>query len=360
MIGAVFDPLVFSIPPHALSEVDAHVLINRTIYWDRVTCHGAPVAPIKLQGTIDALGRAMCLPQEADVQQFLAMANLEEVFSANDIVRIYYSLLGKAATVEEILEWEVVECENAVFQPNPMSGVSPAQLKDISALAFVNTCCFNVGAVERYAFVVPGSANIPASHVDVSAEATVVFPHAFDGVELPFAIKSKAKIVRDLEDLVIGAEATQIWNYATQAEEFFLAILVRASEIVRAGGKAFKLHEIPAFAIGGLFVDSLEEHQAGLKGARANLVLDACARVILGAPKSPLNKMGKPKQYIRVSDGATAWRTHVSKAHEALRLMLWKKDNNFIELANIGNKHALHIDEAHPDVAYAFQVPAVG
>lgn len=60
-----------------------------------------------------------------------------------------------------------------------------------------------------------------------------------------------------------------------------------------------------------------------------------CARLIMGQPKNRAVAFRVPR---RKRDGAIPFRTHITKRHEALRLMFWQATNGVVELANIGGK----------------------
>ena len=83
--------------------------------------------------------------------------------------------------------------------------------------------------------------------------------------------------------------------------------------------------------------------------------------MLLGQPKSmaspfrvrPASKRGKWQPAER-HDGARGFRTHITKSHEALRLMYWEPKplvgsyGPIVEFANIGPKHELVIEDGDP------------
>jgi hypothetical protein len=144
-----------------------------------------------------------------------------------------------------------------------------------------------------------------------------------------------------------------LWNMASSGVILHLAIAAKAVEIESSAGTATKLAAVPRFSIGSEFWHSARINNAGSNGTHAGTVLDTCARLIIGAPKSKISEFrGSP----RARDGAIAYRTHITKRHEALRLMFWKTPNDVIELANIGVKAEELILEgdAHGAVSFSF------
>jgi hypothetical protein len=99
------------------------------------------------------------------------------------------------------------------------------------------------------------------------------------------------------------------------------------------------------------------DRNTGPNGTHASSVRETCARIILRRPKyqvvpfltRPASKKGKWEQ-ARRTDGARAYRTHIAKSHEALRLMYWDlrsisgdRPGSFIEFANVGARSELVI-----------------
>ena len=81
-------------------------------------------------------------------------------------------------------------------------------------------------------------------------------------------------------------------------------------------------------------------NNGGPNGTHAGVILEACARLVIGKPKNE----EKPFEIAaRQRDGANPFRLHVTKHHEALRLMFWKCPGHVLELANVGVKDELEI-----------------
>jgi hypothetical protein len=100
--------------------------------------------------------------------------------------------------------------------------------------------------------------------------------------------------------------------------------------------------------MGSRFIESFIEWDGLGNGAYSNSVLETCARIVAGSPKNEVREMrsrspgGRERPIVR-SDGAKAFRTHVSKSGEAIRLMYWQANDGSVEFANIGPKRELEI-----------------
>ena len=98
-------------------------------------------------------------------------------------------------------------------------------------------------------------------------------------------------------------------------------------------------------------MNSLKEWSFDKRADWARNFVESCARIILGVPKNTLGEFkrktvsGKLEHRVRNSDGAKAYRTHITKKSEGFRLMLWILPDGTIELSNVGNKDELVIYE---------------
>lgn len=95
------------------------------------------------------------------------------------------------------------------------------------------------------------------------------------------------------------------------------------------------------WTIGPNFMDSIHTWNFGNVEKQAELLIDACARILLDSPKQIVKPFrvseGSENQIVR-ADGATGWRTHLSKKGVGFRLMFWKLKSGVIEFANVANK----------------------
>ena len=100
-----------------------------------------------------------------------------------------------------------------------------------------------------------------------------------------------------------------------------------------------------SLTVGSHFLESANKNQAGPASKYGHLVLETCARLAIGQPKGRVSNFTRAGGAVRrPSDGAIAKRTHLSKSHEALRLMFWETDDG-LEFANVGPKNELEIFE---------------
>lgn len=156
--------------------------------------------------------------------------------------------------------------------------------------------------------------------------------------EPPNRFEEELLCIFDCNELIAASGALELWNVAKTADDVRRAIEFRVREHQEKG-----LHpeKVGPWTIGANFVQSLQTWNFDRVESQAELVIDACARVLLGQPREPLKEFRKSadskKQMVR-DDGATGWRTHLSKRGVGFRLMLWRHGNGTIEFANVANK----------------------
>lgn len=167
----------------------------------------------------------------------------------------------------------------------------------------------------------------------------------------PFSVFGPLKIARTSASICEAIEADDIWNRANTAREVHFAILLKMAEISRAGGNPCTLNNLPTIIVGSDFLSSLRQNQAGPNSMFGSVVLETCARVALGCPKNRIDLFTKAarsqntEQWKRGRDGALAFRTHVTKGHQALRLVLWQRTDGVFELANLSVHNDLALSE---------------
>ncbi len=160
--------------------------------------------------------------------------------------------------------------------------------------------------------------------------------------------KATATLVNSSESLLRQLSAADVWNNAETAWDVHAAILLEAMKIAAANGNLMAAYEVPHFTVGSEFLASLNNHRAGPSGKFGASVREACARVVLGKLKEPAKRQFRPAAsrsagtQDEMRDGAPGMRVHLTKGHEALRLLFWQESKH-VEFANIGVKGELEI-----------------
>ena len=159
-------------------------------------------------------------------------------------------------------------------------------------------------------------------------------------------IDAELDMVAECKKLALRIEAHNVWRSATSSADYKAAIELRVWQLTHTEDAARR--QIDRFALGKGFVATLQRWECHSTGNYGRNVLEACARLVAGRPKSTEKRFRvdvdpSSRQRVR-SDGASAWRTQITKSGTGLRLMYWRFDDGTIEFANVGSKHELRIE----------------
>ncbi len=130
--------------------------------------------------------------------------------------------------------------------------------------------------------------------------------------------------------------AWNLWQNAEDETGATDAIGQTMNELVRSGLDAGRR---VSYRLGTEFLKTARQWGFGNRSDYAMLLVESCARIVLGYPKNPLREFRTSRR----EDGAVAYRTHLTKKGPGFRLMLWKLVDGTIEFANVGDKDELEI-----------------
>lgn len=160
---------------------------------------------------------------------------------------------------------------------------------------------------------------------------------------LPVTIECRIPLAYSHDALLSQLGVWEVWNNATGEQAAIDAISLCVAEIEESG---VARDDKAKFRIGARFLESARGWGFGNRSDYARLLIESCARIVLGIPKQSLEPFresaNSPRQRIR-EDGALAYRTHLTKKGAGFRLMLWRLPDGTIEFANVGDKDELVI-----------------
>jgi hypothetical protein len=186
-----------------------------------------------------------------------------------------------------------------------------------------------------------------AVRADISDVTSIMSPSSTTEIQ---GFEGHVRLAASVENFVDELPPHVVWRQAEDEIGIALAIRLAAERIRRSGGCRDPRRNCAQFCIGSSFWSSLKRWEAAGDGRHASTTLDSCARLVARMPKYAPNELLKrtasragKEPVLRNADKAKAWRTHITKEHEAMRLMFWKRSDDMIELANIGGKFELEI-----------------
>lgn len=351
MLNLIVDTGIFAVPPYVQDENDAIHIIRRIVRWSGAVSGEAPFRLLRVAGAEEHLALAGCWPMQSDIEQMLEMFGLQNVFSINDIIVSYFDLL-ECASISDELELEVDNISTVTITPDALHGYGPQQIVLSTKLAYGNSC-YHQSSLGRSMPIASGLPHRGPLTLAFEGNADTFFGPAGQHPPTPWKLVGNVDLLDLPEDLADFPSARVMWGHAETSRDYYLALAVGCIDLLRSGGKKATLAGLPNFLIGSDFVQSLVAVQASKTQPYAGVVFDTCVRTLLGIPKNKVSPMGKKAQEVRERDKSLGWRTHITKKHEALRLMFWT-GGGALELANVATKFDTEILEGVAGEEYGF------
>jgi hypothetical protein len=343
MISAIMEPALLAVPPIANSDDEVEAIIDQLINWSKCVLSGGIPKILQMGETIDVLGASNCWPSGPNVQALLELYSLTGTYSVSEVSRLINTIIERAPRVEDELRFEVKGC-------TAKSGVPPTlyqsnELKQAGLNAFST---ISSGFLPNVTFIAPAcdiGADIACFKAEVDTfVASPGFPPFI--LQAPFSVFGKILAAYRPTAMLEKADSNSVWDTANRGIDVHFAIVLKMIEIKQSGGNRIAPIDLPFFVIGSEFFGSICANQCGPQSRYGHLLLETCARIVLGAPKNSIDPFMKgarsesDEQWCRDRDRALAFRTHLTKSHEALRLVLWRTQAGVFEFANV----AVHND----------------
>jgi hypothetical protein len=353
-LSVAIDSALVAVPGLAANEQEAEIIVQRIIYWSRAVRGRAAVQFVQLSNVSEILAQANCFPSGPNIRALLQLFNLNHVYSSEDVRQSVNAILQFAHHAAEIWGVEVLRNSNCQEIPDLTAHYIVPTLYEAAIKLLTSAACAKIRQRNNETYLACG---VPSLNEDVHLRCQIddiSIASPWDGVSIPFSVATSIGVIGDIEDLALRVGSGALWNMADGPIQAHFAIATRIAETRRESGLPAKLHTVPSFVLSSEFWPSVLSNNGGPNGTHASVVVDACARLVSGQPKNRITPFGGQK---RARDGALAFRTHVTKRHEALRLMFWKCSGNVIELANIGPKNELTIQEGRHELAVKGSFP---
>lgn len=161
---------------------------------------------------------------------------------------------------------------------------------------------------------------------------------------LPTDIEEAVPVAFSRDSILEQLGTLRLWGDAESEQDAGDAIDTRVRELL-ATGTGDREHVKP-YLLGAEFLRSVRANAFAARSDLAGILIDSCARIVIDVPKQEVEPFrvseNSAEQLVR-TDGARAWRTHLTKAGPGYRLMLWTLPNGSVEFANVGPKKELKI-----------------
>jgi hypothetical protein len=351
MIAVMLDPTVLVFPDESPAELSSRLATLRL--WGSFANHRwlHLALPRRSKNAIIECG---LYPAFNAIKASLGKAGLSTVFSTNDISaqvsRLFDCTESEALTVVEDVLWAGEECQPAFHYSTTEERLRTEVLRILVLLATTQKL---QGIITRVAGLASPQA---CAKIAVTCLVELIIPEELAGSipeGLPTPVGAEISIIRSIEELCDVVEPEKVWKIAEGNEDLRLGISLRCRQRMREAGSYADWSSLPRFRVGEHFLSSLKPCRAHCDGTHARVVLDKSAMAVVRTANLEVKPFvdGEGNQIIRVTDSAKAFRIHVTKDHEALRLMFWERPDGSIELANVGAKAELRILEGDPGKA---------
>lgn len=293
---------------------------------------------------LDKLIQAKLYPSEGVFKQNLYKYDLEDEISSQDIVTMIHNIMQRSVDLSSYTDIFEIEYGNVDVTPRKESILSRCCI-DSLIYDFLMASIINSSRNQNLNLIF-GRDNQVNSY-NLKTDEVVLY--CADQTESLHNVDNKLATTKSVDDFLLFIGADVIWNGVNNMYSLSLAIYTKVLELRRDSGKTYDNEfTLDCFNIGDGFMDSLIACQCIPNSRFGSTCFEAIARLIEGNPKESLNEFrvdsGKnAKQRTRGND--LAFRTHVTKGNEGIRLMVWRLPTGIYELANVGNKFDLDIQD---------------
>ena len=349
MPSLALDPALLAIPTVSANEEQIAGAIGTLTTIAEKLRSGSDCNFFLLSEASGYLAAADLFPVPFSISKMLADFNLTHVYTAEDIRRAVIDVLQRVNRLEELSSIEFMIPTSFTSSPDVV-GSRTGSLREALELTLLHIA---FSTRTRHASLAQAliADNLVRREISIIADVEDIDPALQPGHVTTMAqFKASVWSSSSVETFLAELAPEIIWQHAIGDAQLALAIKIAAREIRRVSGCSDPDRKCDRFSIGAHFFDSLKRWGASADGKLASSTLESCARVVARMPKSEINRFFRPsgqrnktEDITRSSDRAEAWRTHVSKDHEAIRLMFWRKSDGSIEFANIGAKSELEI-----------------
>lgn len=263
----------------------------------------------------------------------------EIIYSARDIARIVNNIISNQETWSSELPDVASEWSDTHITPdiNPFSSREP-QLKEMLEAITIHHHNSNF-----HASIINPKLSASTHEINFTGTLNDISPDLIDN--LPKTLSSNTPVTSRYLEYFPTANIEIFFKNAKSDYDIKLAIYIGCIKSLESRNISDHNFTLDSFELGQDFTESLRRNQCYFE----QKFFGVCIEKIINILTENTNTEAKP---FRLNETSTeqrrngeyyAWRTHVTKKHEALRLMFWKDREDHIILANVGNKHELEI-----------------
>lgn len=328
------DPSTIWIIDSSDTEEVASGAITSALEWMRPHAAG-PLSLFFSSRSVDALAQAGAFPSEPRFAEVLTSLGLANVISPKTLAASVSRFLASNPWIEEQVDLRDVLFHATTIAPDPTLAIPAQGLRtaSVETLGLLGICARENGRHSVYAF-----SRLNDEHARIRVTTTVdILEIAENDARTEEAIDVEIDVISSPGAWSRALSSKQIWRDADCPADLEVAIWLAASELEKISGGGMR-----EFRVGSAFFGTLQACGADGDGAYAESVLMKCAQTVLFRsnlrPAPFWTSTARVSVRERKRDRAKAWRQHVTKSHQALRLMYWEAPNGLVEFATLESK----------------------
>ncbi|WP_288654074.1 MULTISPECIES: hypothetical protein [Pantoea] len=281
-------------------------------------------------------------PSKSIFQRVVAKLDDEPVFGADDIVRMVNVFLSKAIQFDEKNVDQLIEWEKEAIPKGDICSLSDDRGKQVIE-QLLGHAISNQFSNEKTSILYYESTN-PLGKCNIIFEGKIkdAFPPLQEDDK---DFSSAVEIFSSIEDYLLQLDGFELYKESTTIADYKLSLFVGAKKLIKVNNLDTSI-EWDDFKIGDCFIESLIENEANADRRYSSATYEAVINFLAKTGKSEVNLFYRSddSDQLRRVEHFTAYRTHITKAGRALRLLTWKNEkNNSWIISNIGNKDELYI-----------------
>jgi hypothetical protein len=346
------DPALLAIPAISVTEEQiATALHTLTLIAGKLREARRSCEFFLLQDVSTYLAAAGLYPSTMSISKLLTDMRLTQVYTTEDIRRSVNDILSRILPLEELSGVKFLIPSSFTSSPD-IRGERTGDMLEALELTVTHVALAAQSRHQNVVQILIANSLINRT-VRISADIDDIDPPLprTGGSSLSKISNFTASLctAASVDDFISQLEPEILWSFAENEAEIYFAIECLAYRLRQESGCHSPRDNCARFKLGSEFLTSLHSWQAISDGRYARPTLETCARLVAQFPKNKserffrMTSSGKNAEVVRETDKAAAWRTHISKEHEAMRLMYWQNAEGLIEFANIGPKSELKI-----------------
>lgn len=332
----------FCVRPALCETLDVETAISDIILLNKIIQQDIDFLSISLcEDIMSHIEKKGFYPTDKIFKKQIKESGLDDFFSINDLVTALLNILDRT---------------NDICEDNNIAGVINND-EDIKFTPELNTA--NGSAIDYcYRDTIKNLAAIKNINKKSHSIINSNFPNTINiEIKNPTIFINNIEIKKQLinEDIEVNScirqkilklDISELYSHVKNKDNLHLVLFFRTLQAINEIGGDIQSIDLDSFVIGEHFFNSLYDCQCNPDAKFSDVFLETVSKLLAGNPKneeSPF-RVGKEKTAKQKTKGdLLAYRTHITKSKEGLRLMYWKCKSGGIELANVGNKQDLEI-----------------